>query len=302
MILLPLYWQEIRHESVVDTGLLTAPQGLGMALVMPLAGQADRPLRRRAARARSASIVTTLATIPFGLIGAHTSIFGLSVAMFVRGMGIGFAFMPAMAAAFASLRALGARRRHAAAQRPAARRRLDRHRGARGRAPARAGRRAHARRRRAGVRHGLLGGRRAHRAGDRAVHHPAARRAGRAGGQGRQRQSAARRRWPRRWRHDAPHRHGRMRASRRSPARPLVQGRDGGGATAARARDAPARRAQLRPVQPALRPRARAGSCPSASSRWPPTSRRPPSRRCSTASRRPASSSACARSATGASC
>ena len=29
MILLPLYWQEIRHESVVDTGLLTAPQGLG---------------------------------------------------------------------------------------------------------------------------------------------------------------------------------------------------------------------------------------------------------------------------------
>ena len=39
MILLPLYWQEIRHESVVDTGLLTAPQGLGMALVMPLAGK-----------------------------------------------------------------------------------------------------------------------------------------------------------------------------------------------------------------------------------------------------------------------
>ena len=39
MILLPLYWQEIRHQSVVDTGLLTAPQGLGMALVMPLAGK-----------------------------------------------------------------------------------------------------------------------------------------------------------------------------------------------------------------------------------------------------------------------
>ena len=102
MILLPLYWQEIRHESVVDTGLLTAPQGLGMALVMPLAGKlTDRwgggPL------ALFGVVVTTLATIPFGLIGAHTSIFGLSVAMFVRGMGIGFAFMPAMAAAFASL-------------------------------------------------------------------------------------------------------------------------------------------------------------------------------------------------------
>jgi len=35
MILLPLYWQGIRHETVLDTGLLTAPQGIGMALVMP---------------------------------------------------------------------------------------------------------------------------------------------------------------------------------------------------------------------------------------------------------------------------
>jgi EmrB/QacA subfamily drug resistance transporter len=102
MILLPLYWQEIRHESVVDTGLLTAPQGLGMALIMPLAGKlTDRlgggPL------ALFGVILTTLATIPFGLIGAHTSILVLSVAMFIRGMGIGFAFMPAMAAAFAAL-------------------------------------------------------------------------------------------------------------------------------------------------------------------------------------------------------
>jgi hypothetical protein len=48
-------------------------------------------------------LLTTFATIPFALIGAHTSIAGLSVAMFARGMGIGFAFMPAMAAAFASL-------------------------------------------------------------------------------------------------------------------------------------------------------------------------------------------------------
>jgi EmrB/QacA subfamily drug resistance transporter len=102
MILLPLYWQGIRHESVVHTGLLTAPQGLGMALVMPIAGKlTDRfgggPL------ALAGVIITTLATIPFGMIGAHTSVASLSVAMFVRGMGIGFAFMPAMAAAFASL-------------------------------------------------------------------------------------------------------------------------------------------------------------------------------------------------------
>jgi EmrB/QacA subfamily drug resistance transporter len=102
MILLPLYWQGIRHESVVDTGLLTAPQGLGMALIMPLAGKlTDRlgggPL------ALLGVVITTFATIPFGLIGAHTSVAWLSVAMLIRGFGIGLAFMPAMTAAFASL-------------------------------------------------------------------------------------------------------------------------------------------------------------------------------------------------------
>jgi EmrB/QacA subfamily drug resistance transporter len=102
MILLPLYWQTIRHQDVVVTGLLTAPQGLGAALVMPLSGKlTDRfgggPL------ALLGTVLTAVATIPFALIGAHTSILWLCLAMVVRGFGIGFAFMPAMTAAFASL-------------------------------------------------------------------------------------------------------------------------------------------------------------------------------------------------------
>jgi EmrB/QacA subfamily drug resistance transporter len=102
MVLLPLYWQEIRHYSVVDTGLLTGPQGLGMALVMPLAGKlSDRfgggPI------ALGGVILTALSSIPFGLIGAHSSVTGLVIAMLIRGVGIGFAFMPAMTAAFAAL-------------------------------------------------------------------------------------------------------------------------------------------------------------------------------------------------------
>ena len=39
MILLPLYWQSVRHESVIVTGLLTAPQGIGAAMMMPVAGR-----------------------------------------------------------------------------------------------------------------------------------------------------------------------------------------------------------------------------------------------------------------------
>ena len=103
MILLPLYWQNVRLESVIVTGLLVAPQGLGAAFAMPIAGKlTDRmgggPL------ALFGVTLCTVATIPFALIGAHTSIVWLSAAMFIRGIGIGFGFMPAMAAAFASLK------------------------------------------------------------------------------------------------------------------------------------------------------------------------------------------------------
>jgi EmrB/QacA subfamily drug resistance transporter len=102
MILLPLYWQSIRGESVVVTGLLTAPQGIGAALMMPIAGRlTDRigggPLTLLGV------LLTAGATIPFALIGAHTSIVFLCAMMVIRGFGIGFAFMPAMSAAFASL-------------------------------------------------------------------------------------------------------------------------------------------------------------------------------------------------------
>ena len=101
-ILLPLYLQEVRGESVLDTGLLTAPLGLGMVLVLPIIGRlTDRygggPL------ALFGIVVTTLATVPFGLVDAHTSLWSLSIAMVFRGIGVGFAFMPAMTAAFASL-------------------------------------------------------------------------------------------------------------------------------------------------------------------------------------------------------
>ena len=102
MILMPLYWQELRGYNVIDTGLLTGPQGLGMAITMPLAARmTDRygggPV------ALVGVVATALLTIPFGLIGAHTSVVWLSIAMFLRGAGMGSSFMPAMTAAFAAL-------------------------------------------------------------------------------------------------------------------------------------------------------------------------------------------------------
>ena len=103
MILVPYYYQQVRHESVIVTGLLTGPQGLGMLLVMPLAGRfSDRFGGGRVALAGVS--VLSLSTIPLAFIGAHTSILYLSLVLVLRGVGIGFSFMPAMTAAFASLR------------------------------------------------------------------------------------------------------------------------------------------------------------------------------------------------------
>jgi MFS family permease len=87
---------------VIQTGLLVGPQGLGAALAMPFAGRlSDR--RGGGPIALFGVILTTLATIPFALIGAHTPIATLCAAMLVRGVGIGLAFMPVMTAAYASL-------------------------------------------------------------------------------------------------------------------------------------------------------------------------------------------------------
>ncbi len=103
MILVPLYYQEVRHESVIVTGLLTGPQGLGMLLVMPLAGRlSDRFGGGRIALAGVSLLA--IASVPLAFVDAHTSVVTISLVLVLRGVGIGFSFMPAMTAAFASLR------------------------------------------------------------------------------------------------------------------------------------------------------------------------------------------------------
>ncbi|HEX4484227.1 MAG TPA: DHA2 family efflux MFS transporter permease subunit [Solirubrobacteraceae bacterium] len=103
MILVPLYYQEVRHESVIVTGLLVGPQGLGMLLVMPLVSR----FTQRFGGGRVAIggvLILSLASIPLAFVGDSTSIPFISVVLLLRGVGIGFSFMPAMTAAFAALR------------------------------------------------------------------------------------------------------------------------------------------------------------------------------------------------------
>ena len=103
MILVPLYYQEVRGESVLVTGLLVGPQGLGMLLVMPFTGRLTERLGG-GRLALAGVIVLCLSTIPLCFIGTTTSILGISIVLLVRGVGIGLAFVPAMSVAFAAMR------------------------------------------------------------------------------------------------------------------------------------------------------------------------------------------------------
>jgi EmrB/QacA subfamily drug resistance transporter len=101
-LLLPSYFQQVRHENTLHAGLLVAPQGIGAMITMPIAGfLADRI-------AISKIVVPGVTTICIGMavltqVGAHTSYALLLGALFVMGLGMGATMMPMFTAALQTL-------------------------------------------------------------------------------------------------------------------------------------------------------------------------------------------------------
>lgn len=102
LLLLPLYFQEIRVTDALGAGLLLIPQGVGSLLSRSAAG---RLLDRLGGRivALVGFVVVALATVPFAFADANTPLWLLMVALFVRGLGMGVVFIPLMAVAFIGL-------------------------------------------------------------------------------------------------------------------------------------------------------------------------------------------------------
>jgi len=102
MLLLPLFFQDVRGDDALRTGILLIPQGIGGAFGMNRSAAA---IRRFGAGLTSVIGLTILvaATAPFLFIGPSTSYWTISMIMVVRGVGIVLAAMPAMTAAFSSL-------------------------------------------------------------------------------------------------------------------------------------------------------------------------------------------------------
>ncbi len=102
LLVMPLYFQAVRGESALTTGLLLAPQGLGAAAVLPVAGWVtDRWGARRIVPV--GAVVATAATWYFTQFGATTSYGLVDADLFLRGIGLGATMMPTTAAAYKRL-------------------------------------------------------------------------------------------------------------------------------------------------------------------------------------------------------
>jgi EmrB/QacA subfamily drug resistance transporter len=101
-LLLPLYFEIVRHRSPFAIGLLLAPQGLGAALSISLAGYLTDKVGAR--RVVPVGVALAMAgTAWYTQIGDHTSYAATVLALALIGLGLGATITPAMAGAFEGL-------------------------------------------------------------------------------------------------------------------------------------------------------------------------------------------------------
>ena len=103
MLLMPLYYQQLRGQSALVAGLLLVPQGAGALLTRGLSGRlTDRIGARPVVLVGLALIIA--GTFAYTQVGLHTSELLLAGTLVVRGAGVGMMTIPATATAYLGLR------------------------------------------------------------------------------------------------------------------------------------------------------------------------------------------------------
>ena len=102
MLILPLYFTDIRGTGALGAGLLLAPQGVGALCSRTLAGRLTDTIGARWVTVVG-FVIVGLATVPFALAGAHTSEWLLGAALVLRGFGLAAVTVPLMTVAFIGL-------------------------------------------------------------------------------------------------------------------------------------------------------------------------------------------------------
>ena len=102
IFLLPVFLQNVRGMSAMNTGLMVLPTAIGAMITMPISGRFyDRIGPRLPAIA--GLIITGLTTLWMQWLDVTTSDDTLRWILFLRGMGLGFAMMPIMTFGMASV-------------------------------------------------------------------------------------------------------------------------------------------------------------------------------------------------------
>jgi EmrB/QacA subfamily drug resistance transporter len=102
LLLVPLYFQDVRGHDPLRTGLLLAPQGIGVLLSRGLAGSLTDRIGPRWV-VTTGLVLAAAGTLPFALAGAGTSEWVLAAALVVRGFGLGAVTLPVFATAYEGL-------------------------------------------------------------------------------------------------------------------------------------------------------------------------------------------------------
>jgi MFS family permease len=102
MLLLPLYYMEVRGTTALTAGLMLVPQGIGTLVSRQIAGPLTDRIGARSIAAVGFLIVA-VATVPFCFVTAESNDWALAFALLVRGIGLGAVTMPVMTAAYVGL-------------------------------------------------------------------------------------------------------------------------------------------------------------------------------------------------------
>lgn len=102
MLLLPLFFQNIKGFSVLNTGLILIPQGIGALVARPLIGKLTDKLGARNVVLVSLAFAI-VGTVPFVFFNEASSLIAVSIVLFVRGIGISGVTLPMMTDAYTGM-------------------------------------------------------------------------------------------------------------------------------------------------------------------------------------------------------
>lgn len=88
MLIIPLFFQEFKHFTAIESALALIPQGLGMLITRPYIGKMIDQLGAKWVVLVSI-IISMLGSIPLMFVTDHTHIIWLSLILFIRGCSVG---------------------------------------------------------------------------------------------------------------------------------------------------------------------------------------------------------------------